>query len=235
MSWVGMYLKGQLSSMKTIFLNVQITSLFWKDFMIQKCDFKCFSYIEIDDYLLTVCFQRLILVYYLFINLTSIHTFRFSFTFWYCYYHVSYRNLFFDGNTLVCTQTVEFYSYSLMINLFGTFFHILIIYLFICIIYPFFWNLSFWYLSSVKLLQLCLELYDIDSLSGDPNNIWAKFLKRLLHVKIQVHTLHEYMVEVLSKSSLGLCWWALYTSMDCQSRSSYRRSNPWVWEVRYFY
>ena len=136
---------------------------------IQKCDFKCFSYIGIDDSLLIVCFQRLILAYYLFIYFTSIHTLRFSFC--YCYYHVSYRNLFMDSNTLACTQTVEFYSYSLMINLFGTFYQTLIIYLFICDHISFFCYLSFWYVSSAKLIQLFLELSDIDSLSGDLNNI----------------------------------------------------------------
>ena len=91
-----------------------------------------FIHTRFDDSLLTACFQRLILVYYLFIYFTSIHTLRFSFNFCYCYYHVSYRNLFLDGNSLVCTQTVEFYSYSLMINLFGSFFQSLIMYLFIC-------------------------------------------------------------------------------------------------------
>ena len=129
-----------------------------------------FIYIGIDDSLLTVCFQRLILAYYLFIYFTSIYTLRFSFTFCYYYYHVSYRNLFFDGNTLACIQTVQFYSYSLMINLFGTSFQSLIIYFFICDYISFLLEPKLLISIFKKIIQLFLVLSYIVSLSEDVNN-----------------------------------------------------------------
>ena len=74
-----------------------------------------FSYImELTIISLTVCFQRLILVYYLFIYLSSIHTHRFNLSLILLLPCLIMTH--FDGNTPVCFSSLIWASYLCWMN-----------------------------------------------------------------------------------------------------------------------